>query len=98
MGKLIEPADAPLCSREEFDALVDGMVKDEAPRIFAVVQELGDRLDGRIAGWGMAFEEYADIAGVCGRFRARLVRPENALRMFRGGPSITARVVWVPGT
>lgn len=34
---------------------------DEVPRLFAVVQEYGKRVDGRIAAWGLAFEDCAEV-------------------------------------
>lgn len=96
MDELAGRMGVPLCGREEFDALVGGLVADCAPKVFAVVQEYGDRVDGRIAGWGMAFEEHAEVVSVNGGFRGRLRVPENALRVFRRGMGISARVLWVP--
>jgi hypothetical protein len=68
----------PLCGREEFAELLGGMVADGAPRLFAVVQEYGDRVDGRIAAWGMAFEDRAEVVGVDGFRPARVTSPDRA--------------------
>lgn len=38
----------PLCAEPEFAALVEGMVADLAPRLFALVEERGERVDGRV--------------------------------------------------
>lgn len=84
----------PLCGEEEFAALVDNMVADIAPRLFAVVQEYGDRVDATCAAWGMAFDDHAEVVGVEG-VRASLRSAENALRYFRCGSHITPRLVWV---
>ncbi|MBB5155941.1 hypothetical protein [Saccharopolyspora phatthalungensis] len=88
----------PLCGADMFAAIVDGMVADFAPRVFAVVQEYGDRVDARIAAWGIAFDDHAEVVGVDGGLRMSLQTPENALRGFTWGSHITARLVWVnPG-
>jgi hypothetical protein len=86
---------APLCDAETFAVIVDGMVADAAPRVFAIVEEYGERVDGRIAGWGMAFEDYAEVVGVEGGTRMRMRSPEAALRGFGFGTHIRPRLVWV---
>ncbi|MGH3932554.1 MAG: hypothetical protein ACRDTF_21555 [Pseudonocardiaceae bacterium] len=92
----VDPATlAPLCGAAEFTELVDEMVADEAPRLFAVVQEYGTRVDGRIAAWGMAFEDHAEVVAVEGGLRMSLSSPQRAIRLFGRRPHITTRVVWV---
>jgi len=86
---------APLCDEAEFAELAAELVADEAPRLFAVVQEYGERVDGRIAAWGMAFEDCAEVVGVDHGPRLSLGSPERAARAFNHRPHITARVVWV---
>ncbi|MFD5752562.1 hypothetical protein [Streptomyces sp. NPDC127033] len=95
-GLLIpDPADLqPLCGREEFTALLRDIVTDTAPRLFAVVQEYGDRVDGRVAAWGMAFEEHVDVISVEGHRRARAVSPEQALRAYRLGARVVPHLMW----
>jgi hypothetical protein len=39
------------------------MVAEDVPRLFAVIREYGDRVDARIAAWGMAFADHAKITG-----------------------------------
>jgi hypothetical protein len=74
------------------------LVADEAPRLFAVVQEYGERVDGRTAAWGMAFEDHAEVIGVDRGIHVNLGSPEQATRAFNRRPHITARVMWVnPG-
>jgi len=85
----------PLCDEAEFAELVDEMVADEAPRLFAVVQEYGKRVDGRIAAWGMAFDDRAEIISVDDGTSVSLSSPERAALGFNRRPNITARVVWV---
>jgi hypothetical protein len=84
----------PLCGEESFAADLAIMVNEEAPRLFAVVQELGVRVDSRIAAWGMAFEDRVDVIGVGGDVHLG-TREENLLRRFRIGGRVTPRLVWV---
>jgi hypothetical protein len=85
----------PFCGETEFNELMDGMVAEEAPRLFAVVQIYGERADGRIAAWGMAFEEGAELVSVDGRVHMSLPSPERAVLRFGLLPNVTARLVWV---
>ncbi len=84
----------PVCDEGEFAAILEEMVADEAPRLFAVVQEYGDRVDGRIAAWGMAFADHAEVVSVTRKRRMSLPAPEHALRLFTFGSHIQARLVW----
>jgi hypothetical protein len=84
----------PMCSEEAFVEVIQGWVADAAPRLFAVVQEYGDRVDARIAGWGIAFEDRADILGVDGAIHKGLRRAEDVLQLFHFGTHITSRLVW----
>ncbi len=88
----------PLCSEPEFTAILARMATNEAPRLFAVVQEYGDRVDARIAAWGMAFADHAEVVSVGYERRMSLPTPENALCLFGFGSHIRARLVWLdPG-
>ncbi len=85
----------PLCDEAEFAREVNELVADEAPRLFAVVHEYGERVDGCVAAWGLAFEDHVEVIGVGGRRRHVITRsPERAARAFRR-PHITTRLVWV---
>lgn len=84
----------PLCGRKEFAALLADMVTDAAPRLFAVVQEYGDRVDGRVAAWGMAFEDHAEVISVEGHRRTRTTTPEQALRAYRLGTGVVPQLMW----
>jgi hypothetical protein len=86
----------PLCGEEEFTKLLAEMVADQAPRVFAVVQEYGERVDGRIAAWGIAFDDHAAVVDVGGAVLVSAQSAESALRRFHGGSDITPRLVWVP--
>ncbi|MDQ3886813.1 MAG: hypothetical protein M3308_07375 [Actinomycetota bacterium] len=84
----------PLGDEPQFAEILEGMVADFAPRIFAVVQVYGERVDGRIAAWGMAFEDHVKVFGVDGWLTMTMQAPEEALPVFAWGRHITARLVW----
>jgi hypothetical protein len=80
----------------EFDTIVEGTVTTYAPRLFAVVQEYGDRVDFHIAAWGMAFEDHCDLIDSEGSVvRTGMQSPEHALRGYQIGDRVRPRLVWV---
>lgn len=81
---------------DEFAGLVAEMVEEEAPRLFAVVWEYGEPLDGAIAAWGLAFDGHAEVLALGRGSWFRLRSPQDALRFFAAGPDVRARLVW-PG-
>lgn len=90
MGEL-----AAICGEEEFAELIDEMVSDEAPRLFAVVAEVGERVDGEIAGWGLAFADHTVVMCGGGRSWLNVRSPERACRLLSHAPDVSARLVWV---
>jgi hypothetical protein len=64
-----DPAGLPsVCDAERFAEILTGMVAAQAPRVFAVVEEYGDRVGAQIAAWGMSFQNRThviDVAGGC---------------------------------
>lgn len=84
--------DAPLWTEAEFAALAEELVADFAPRLFALVEEEGERLDGSIFAWGMEFEDRAEIVGADGEFRGSFTCADSARLLFshRG----RMRLVW----
>jgi hypothetical protein len=91
----VNPSGAPpLCDKEEFAELIQEMVDDEAPRLFAIVQEYGDRVDAHVACWGMCFADHAVAVDTNGR--TMIMRSaESAMRLLRGGPYDTPRLCWL---
>jgi hypothetical protein len=85
---------SPLCDATEFVALMTEMVTDDAPKVFAVVEELGTRHDARIAGWGLAYETHVDVIGVDGAIHLGAATPENVLRRFGRQTELTAHIIW----
>jgi len=90
----IEDELPPFGTEDEFAEAVGGMVTESAPRLFAVVQELGVRVDARIAGWGLAHSDHVDVIGEGSVHRGASPQPEDMLRYFQRPDQITARIVW----
>lgn len=84
----------PLCGAVEFAELMAEMVTDDAPKVFAVVEEYGTRVDARIAGWGLAYDNHVDVIRVDGGVHLGAASPENVLRRFGRRARITAHIVW----
>lgn len=80
----------PLCGESLFQELLEGLVTDEAPQLFAIAQEYGERVDCRIAAWGLAFANHAEVVSVQGGLRMRLAEPEDALCCFNMGSFVRA--------
>ncbi|HET9255524.1 MAG TPA: hypothetical protein VFO16_10015 [Pseudonocardiaceae bacterium] len=85
----------PLCCEEEFAQEVRDLVADEAPRVFALVEEYGERFDGWVLAWGLAFEDRTEIISVNG-LHLRMPSPERAQRVFSRRRTI--RLVWTDPT
>jgi len=93
--EIIEPALVGIeqDTEEEFAQEVAELVADEAPRVFALVQEYGERIDGRVIAWGMAFDDHAEVVGVHRRLRGSFPSAGRARRAFSRRAKI--RLVWV---
>ena len=93
--EIVEPALVGIeqDTEEEFAQEVAELVADEAPRVFALVQEYGERVDGRVIAWGMAFDDHAEVVGVHRRLRGSFTSAERARRAFSRRAKI--RLVWV---
>jgi hypothetical protein len=72
----------PLCSEEEFAQEVRDLVAADAPQVFALVEERGERTDGRIVAWGIAFDDHVDVLSVSGGRHVSLPSVEFAHRAF----------------
>jgi hypothetical protein len=53
-------------TEEDYQRLVADMVTEETPALFAVVEDLDDRSDGRIAAWMLEFADRAEVITVDG--------------------------------
>ncbi|WP_433269521.1 hypothetical protein ACQPZF_07205 [Actinosynnema sp. CS-041913] len=81
----------------KFAAETQEFVDDQAPRLFAVVQETFDPEDVRIVAWGMTTEKGVEVFPVEGGTHLSLQSAENALIFFRAGGRALPRVMWVGG-
>lgn len=81
-----------LCGEEEFAEVVRELVTDQAPQLFALVQEFGERADGWIVAWGMAFDDHVEVVSANGRLHASLTSAERAQWAFSRRRKI--RLVW----
>lgn len=79
-------------TEEEFAQEVTELVAEEAPRLFALVQEYGERADGRVIAWGMAFDDYAEAVSVGRRRRGTFPSAERTRQAFARRAKI--RLVW----
>lgn len=86
-----------MADEDEFAALINEMVAEERPRLFAVVEELGERADARITGWGLAFEDQTMVMCDGGRSVLNLRSPDRMVQLMSHAPHRTARLVWLDG-
>ncbi|WP_243793673.1 hypothetical protein [Saccharopolyspora gloriosae] len=84
----------PLGDERLFSEIMAGIVADTAPRVFAVVQEYGDRVDGRVAAWGLALDDRAVVVPVDRRGFTTAPTAGHVLRQYRFGTHIRPRIVW----
>lgn len=82
----------PVCDEEEFAEIAEELVADYAPRLFALIAEVGERVDGHLIAWGMAFENYVDVTMVKKRRLHRFASVDLAHQAFSRRGKI--RVVW----
>jgi hypothetical protein len=79
-----------------FERLIEAIVRDHAPRRFAVVQELRDCEDGRVAAWGLATDDDAfDLIDSETGHHITLHDLDVALRLYTQLPDINTRVHWI---
>lgn len=86
---------SPIGDEALFTSEINAMVTENAPRRFALCEEIGDRADAVIIAWGMSFDDHAETFsaahdGVWGRFRSA----EKA-RQLLSRHSTIIRLVWI---
>jgi len=71
----------------------------EAPRLFALVEEYDEVEDGRVAGYGLAYEDRADVNSVEDDFPLHSRSAEHARKLFEISAGSTGvrrvHVVWL---
>jgi hypothetical protein len=82
-----------------FTALLREVAWEEAPRLFAIVEEYGEAEDARVAGYGLAYTDRAEVDAVEGGFRLSSESAESARTLFEitSGDEAVRRVhlVWL---
>ncbi|MGQ0777676.1 MAG: hypothetical protein ACT4NY_25255 [Pseudonocardiales bacterium] len=82
----------PACDEAEFAEIAEEIVADYAPRLFGLIAEVGERADGHLIAWGMAFEDYVDVTMVDQRKLYRFASVELAHQALSRLGKI--RLVW----
>lgn len=106
MTELVEQA-APTMptlpwSAEQLTGLMRELAVAEAPRLFALMAEYGEGEDARVAGYGLAYADRADVNSVEGDFQLHSQSAESARTLFEiSSKSAGVRqvhVVWLDQT
>jgi hypothetical protein len=89
-----DPGSLPI-TPERYEETVQYLVRADAPRRFAIVQDWGTHYDARVAAWGLAMGERTQIidADVGPRMTVDSIR--LALMLYAHAPHVTARVCWI---
>ncbi|MFI9010555.1 hypothetical protein ACIGNX_25300 [Actinosynnema sp. NPDC053489] len=89
-------------SAEQFTGLMRELALAETPRLFALVEEYGEGEDARVAGYGLAYADRADVNSVEGDFQLNSQSVESARTLFEiSSKSAGVRqvhVVWLDET
>ena len=83
---------------DEFTNVMRLIAKEEAPRLFAVVEEYGEREDCRVAGFGLAYADHADVNSVEGDFHLVSENPERVRQLIELSASsrgVRTHLVWL---
>jgi hypothetical protein len=83
----------PSMSEQTYAAIMDELVHESAPSRFAVVQDYGTRVDGRVAAYGIATTEGATVIDDGGVLSLR--DADSSALIYARPPHVTARVVWI---
>ncbi|NYI06019.1 hypothetical protein [Allostreptomyces psammosilenae] len=95
MQQQVTPASTdPFAPFGGYEQELRAMVTDMAPRLFAVVQEYGERQDARIAAWGLAFRDHVEVVGCGGAYHLNLASTDSAARLFVR-PQTRSRILWL---
>ncbi|MGH3831496.1 MAG: hypothetical protein ACRDRS_13805 [Pseudonocardiaceae bacterium] len=79
-------------SEEEFAAEVRELVDEDAPRVFALVEEHGERDGACVYAWGIAFDGHVEVITADGSLRRTFDSVEHAQRKCTQFRKI--RLVW----
>lgn len=93
---LAEPVDGSSLSEDEFAQLADEIANDSPPRVFALVEEFGNRECADLYAWGVEVGERASVFTHDGQAVAHCSSALGAHKMF----SMVRKLwlVWPTGT
>ncbi|MEU4761779.1 hypothetical protein AB0H12_00905 [Actinosynnema sp. NPDC023794] len=104
MNELDEPSPdmvaQPLWTKDQFTNLLHLIAKEQAPRLFAIVEEYGEWEDSRVAGYGLAYSDRVDVNSVEGDFHLNSQSPERARQVFElsaRSRGVRTHLVWLAG-
>ncbi|MGQ0840277.1 hypothetical protein [Actinokineospora sp.] len=86
-GRFVWPVD-----EKRFAEVIQSMVSDHAPKLFAIIEEFGERDDAQVVAWGMEFPGRAHVVGDDGRMRMSSSSAQTARDLL--GITGTMRLVW----
>jgi hypothetical protein len=87
-------APEPLCDEAEFATLVRELVVDTAPRMFALVEEEGERADAWAYAWGLEFGDHVAVVVPHERMARRYDSATEAHETMSHRRKL--RLVWCP--
>lgn len=96
----LTPTPSPL-PPEEYERELRALVRDCAPRLFAVVQEYrrgSEDEDGWVVAWGLVCDDgRTHVTSASGARRFTACTPEAAVSRFRlgAGADVSARLMWI---
>jgi hypothetical protein len=79
---------------EEFQQALVALVNEFAPRRFAICEEIGDRVDGAVVAWGLAFTDGAVLCDDARTFTGYFRDTGSAVRLFAGAGR-RLRLIWI---
>ena len=83
---------------ETFTALMHEVAREDAPRLFAIVEEYGEGEDARVAAYGLAYADRAESNSVEGDFRLSSECAENVRTWYEISADETVQrvhLVWL---
>jgi hypothetical protein len=98
-GYVSDPTElSSLYDEKTFTGLVRQLVEVEAPRRFALVEEIGERKDAAIIAWGIAFDDHAEVVSAAHDGVHKIFSSaERARQRLSNHEKIKVRLVWIDG-
>lgn len=83
----------PPWTREDYERNVSGLVAEETPALFALVEDRDDLADARIAAWVLEFSSRAEAVTTDTSVRISAPSAPRVLARFGTQPGVTARLI-----